>query len=96
MMAPYLILAVGSNGHFVNVREIMASSDAAAFERARQLLDQFDLEVWSGRRKIGQLSARRRARSILKVLRGWMSLITGRSASLALRRNTEREKALER
>ena len=59
-MAPYSIFTVGPNGHFVSVKEIMASSDAAALERARQLLDQLDLEVWSGGRKIAGLSARRR------------------------------------
>jgi hypothetical protein len=58
-MAPYSIFTGGPNGHFVRVKE-MASSDAAALERARQLLDQLDLEVWSGGRKIAGLSARRR------------------------------------
>jgi hypothetical protein len=83
-MAPYLIFAVGPNGNFVSVKEIMASNDAAAIERARQLLDQFDLEVWTGGRKIGQLSARRRTRSILTLWRGWISLITQHFTSLAL------------
>jgi hypothetical protein len=62
-MAPYSIFAVGPNGHFVWAKEIMGSSDAAALERARQLLDQLDLEVWSGGRKIAGLSARRRTPS---------------------------------
>jgi hypothetical protein len=57
-MAPYSIFTVGPNGHFVSVKEIIASG-AAALERARQLLDQLDLEVWSGGRKIAGLSARR-------------------------------------
>ena len=43
-MAPYSVFTVGPNGHFVSVKEIMASSDAAALERARQLLDQLVLE----------------------------------------------------
>jgi hypothetical protein len=63
VMAPYSIFAVGPNGHFVWAKEIMGSSDAAALERARQLLDQLDLEVWSGGRKIAGLSARRRTPS---------------------------------
>jgi hypothetical protein len=75
VMAPYLIFAVGPNGHFVNVKEIMASSDAAALERASQL---------RGGRKIGGLSARRRTPSILTLCRGWISLIRRHFTSLAL------------
>jgi hypothetical protein len=63
-MTPCSIFAVAPNGHFVWANEIMAS-DAAALERARQLLDQLDLEVWSGGRKIAGLSARRRTPSLL-------------------------------
>jgi hypothetical protein len=81
-MAPYLIFAVGPNGHFVNMKEIMASSDAAALECARQQLDRFDLEVWSGGRKIGALSAGRTP-SILTLWRGWISLIARYFTSLA-------------
>jgi hypothetical protein len=42
-MAPYSVSRWGRTG----ISELMASSDAAALERARQLLDQLDLEVWS-------------------------------------------------
>jgi hypothetical protein len=59
VMTPYLIFAVGPNGNFVSVKELMASNDAVAIERARQLLDQFDLEVWTGGKKIGQLPTTR-------------------------------------
>jgi hypothetical protein len=83
-MAPFLIFAVGPNGHFVDVKEIMASSDVAALERARQLFDRFDLEIWSGGRKIGALSAFRRRRSILTLWRRRISLITRHFTSLAL------------
>ena len=82
-MAPYSIFAVGPNGHFVSVKEIMASSDAAALERAHQLLDQLDLEVWSGRRKIGRLSAHRRIPSLLTLWRHWMSRVMRRFTSSA-------------
>ena len=71
-MAPYSIFTVGPNGHFVSVKEIMASSDAAALERARQLLDELDLEVWSGGRKIAGLSARRGTPSFLTSWCAWI------------------------
>jgi hypothetical protein len=71
-MAPYSIFTVGPNGHFVSVKEIMASSDAAALERARRLLDQLDLEVWSGGRKIAGLSARRGTPSFLTSWCAWI------------------------
>jgi hypothetical protein len=76
-MTPYSIFAVGPNGHFVSVKETMTSGDAAALARARQLLGQHDLEVGSGGRKIGQLSARRRTRSMLTLWRHWsLALMT--------------------
>jgi hypothetical protein len=62
----------------------MASSDAAALVCARQLLNQHDLEVWSGGRKIGRVSARRRTPSFLTLWRGFMSRITRHITSLAL------------
>jgi hypothetical protein len=82
-MAPYLIIAVGLNGHFVSVKEIMASSDAAALNRARQLLDRFDLEVWSGGRKIGELSAHRRTPWFPTLWRRWLSFVTPYALSLS-------------
>jgi hypothetical protein len=73
-MTPYSIFAVAPNGHFVWANEIMAS-DAAALERARQLLDQLDLEVWSGGRKIAGLSARRRTPSLLTSWCAWIARV---------------------
>lgn len=83
-MTPYSIFAVGPNGHFVWAKDIMASNDAAARERARQLLDQLDLEVWSGGRKIAELSARRRTPSLLTSWWVWISRVTRHFSSLAL------------
>jgi hypothetical protein len=73
LMTPYSIFAVGPNGNFVWAKEIMASSDAAALGRARQLLDQLDLGVWSGGREIGGLSARRRTPSLLTSWCAWIA-----------------------
>jgi hypothetical protein len=70
-VTPYSIFAVGLNGHFVWAKEILASSDAAALARARQLLNQYDLEVWSGGRKIGRVSVRRRKPSFLSKHPAW-------------------------
>jgi hypothetical protein len=83
-VTPYSIFAVGLNGHFVWAKEIMASSDAAALARARQLLNQYDLEVWSGGRKIGRVSVRRRKPSFLTVWRGLISRVMWHFTSLAL------------
>jgi hypothetical protein len=69
------IFAVAPDGYFVWTKEIMASSDAAALERARQLLDQLDLEVWSGGRKIAGLSARRRTPSLLTSWCAWIARV---------------------
>jgi hypothetical protein len=69
-MAPYSIFTVGPNGHFVSVKEIMASNDAAALERARQLLDQLDLGCGAVGEK--SLSARRGTPSFLTSLCAWI------------------------
>jgi hypothetical protein len=59
-MVPYLIFAVGPDGHFVYVREILAPSNADAVERARQMLDRHDLEVWCDGSRIGTVHAPKR------------------------------------
>jgi hypothetical protein len=74
---------MGPNGHFINAKEIMATNDAAALRRARQLLDQYDLEVRSGGRKIGALSARRRTPFFLALWRGFISRVRRHFTSLA-------------
>src|ERR1700761_915308 len=60
-----------------SAKKIMASSDTAAIRRARQLLDQNDLEVWNGGRKKGALSARRRTSSFRIFWRGLLSRVIG-------------------
>ena len=57
-METYLIFTVGRDGHFERVREIRASSDAEALDRARQMLDKLDLEVWRSGRCIGRIVTR--------------------------------------
>jgi hypothetical protein len=74
-MIRYLIYAIGPNGHFREMWEIMAVGDEAAVERARQMLDRYDLEVWCGGEKIATLSAKkalnRHARCIAPIYPPW-------------------------
>ena len=59
-MTPYLIFTVGPDGHFVSVKEIMLPNHEAAIERARQMLDRHDLEVWCDGSRVATLSAPKR------------------------------------
>jgi hypothetical protein len=59
-MIRYLIYPIGPNGHFQEMWEIMAADDASAVQRARQMLDRDDLEVWCGGENIAALSTKNR------------------------------------
>ena len=44
------------DGHFLKVVDIVTESDDTASERARQLVDGHDVELWSGERLVIRIS----------------------------------------
>ena len=54
-MVDYRVYFVGSDGHFVRFVGLSCSDDAEAVERARRLIEDQDIELWSGDRFIIRL-----------------------------------------
>ena len=54
-MADYRAYTVGSDGHFIDYQVFVCDNDADATERARQLVNGRDMELWSGERFIVRL-----------------------------------------
>ena len=54
-MADYRVYVVGSDGHFIDVVVLECGDDAEATERAAQLVDGHDLELWQDARKVATL-----------------------------------------
>ena len=55
-MVDYRAYFVGSDGHFVRFVGLSCSDDAEAVEQARRLIEDQDIELWSGERFIVRLS----------------------------------------
>jgi hypothetical protein len=51
-MPEYRVYIVGSDGHFFNSVEIECADDAEATEKAQQLVDGHDVELWQRDRKV--------------------------------------------
>jgi len=51
----YRAYFVGSDGHFVRFVGLTCSDDAEAIEQARHLIEDQDIELWSGERFIIRL-----------------------------------------
>jgi hypothetical protein len=51
----YRAYFVGSDGHFVRFVGLSCSDDAEAIEQARRLIEDQDIELWSGKRFIVRL-----------------------------------------
>jgi hypothetical protein len=51
-MLHYRAYIVGKDGHFENAVDLMCAEEAEAVERARQLVDGHDVELWQGARMI--------------------------------------------
>jgi len=49
---------VGTDGHILNVAELVCPNDESAKEYARQLVDGHDVELWQGERLIQTFSTR--------------------------------------
>jgi hypothetical protein len=54
-VADYRVYFVGSDGHFVRFVGLFCSDDAEAIEQARRLIEDQDIELWSGERFIIRL-----------------------------------------
>jgi hypothetical protein len=51
-MEHYRAYLIGLDGHFVKVVDIITENDETAGQRARQLVDGHDLELWQEGRRI--------------------------------------------
>jgi hypothetical protein len=51
-MEHYRAYLIGLDGHFLKVVDIFTENDKTASERARQLVDGHDIELWQGERRI--------------------------------------------
>ncbi len=58
-MGAYRILTFGNDRVVMRVNVIEARTDAGALTTAKQFLKDRDLEVWTGSRRVGALSATR-------------------------------------
>ncbi len=54
-MPEYRIYVVGPDGHFVNFKPLVCARDDEALAEAKQLVDGYDIELWSGPRFIIRL-----------------------------------------
>jgi hypothetical protein len=55
-MPDFRVYFIGEDGHFVGVEQLLNVAEAEALEKARQLLDGHDVEVWQGERQVAVLS----------------------------------------
>jgi hypothetical protein len=53
-MPDYRVYIVGSDGHFFNSVPLECDDDTEALERAKQLVDGHDIELWQRDRKIAR------------------------------------------
>jgi hypothetical protein len=51
----YRAYVVGPDGHFLRSHGFDAANDDAAFKHARQFVNGYDIELWSGARLVGKL-----------------------------------------
>jgi hypothetical protein len=55
-MAEYRAYLIGSDGHFWEALHLSCTDDAEAIEKAKQLVDGKDAELWQLDRKIAKLN----------------------------------------
>jgi hypothetical protein len=56
-MAEYRAYTVGRYGHFTGFEPLVCPDDAVAIEKAKRLIDDHTVELWSGERFVARLSA---------------------------------------
>jgi hypothetical protein len=54
-MAEYRAYTVGLDGYFVGYEPMVCTNDAEAIDKAKRLLDGYDIELWSGDRFVIRL-----------------------------------------
>jgi hypothetical protein len=54
-MPDYRVYQIDDNDRVISRKEIVAPTDEAALEAAKQYLDDVDVEVWDHARKVGRL-----------------------------------------
>jgi hypothetical protein len=54
-MAEYRVYIVGDDEHFIGLEEMVCCDDGEAVVKAERLLDDHDIEVWSGDRFVVRL-----------------------------------------
>jgi hypothetical protein len=59
-MPDYRIYFVGWTGHFSDARDLECQDDQDAIEKASQLLDAEDIQLWQRDRHIATLSAKKK------------------------------------
>ena len=55
-MVDYRAYTVGRDGHFIDYEPLVCADDAEAIEKAKQLLDGHDVELWCGARVVIRLA----------------------------------------
>jgi hypothetical protein len=59
-MPAYRIYVVGPDGHFINFKPLVCVSDDEALAEAKELVDGYDIELWSGGRFLIRLEGKPR------------------------------------
>ena len=54
-MAEYRAYVVGRDGHFMRFEALICADDAEAIAKAMRLVDDHDVELWSGERFVARL-----------------------------------------
>ena len=58
-VAQYRAYTVGRDGHFNGFEPLICADDAEAIEKAKRLVDGYDIELWSGERFVTRISPAR-------------------------------------
>jgi hypothetical protein len=56
-VAEYRAYVVGHDGHFLRFEALICADDAEAIEKAKRLVVDHDVELWSGERFVARLKA---------------------------------------
>ena len=59
-VAEYRAYVVGHDGHFLRFEALICADDAEAIAKAKRLVDDHDVELWSGERFVTRLEATRK------------------------------------
>ena len=56
-MAEYRAFTIGNHGHFTGSEPLICADDAEAIAKAKRLISNHDIELWSGDRLVIRLRA---------------------------------------